>query len=71
MRKVDGLQSAYVPFPDLLGALSISSSDLGVDSLDEVSASGPLVSFTSLGSDDDDDGKERALRAISATWLLL
>ena len=52
-------------------ALSISSTDLGVDSLDEVSASGPLVSFTSLGSDDDDDGKERALRAISATWLLL
>ena len=28
-----------------------SSSDLGLDSLDEVPASGPLVSFTLLGTD--------------------
>ena len=34
-----------------------SSSDLGLESLDEVPASGPLVSFTSLSTDDDDDGK--------------
>ena len=34
-----------------------SSSDLGLESLDKVPASGPLVLFTSLSTDDDDDGK--------------
>ena len=37
--------------------ISINYSDLGLESLDEVPASGLLVSFILHSTDDDDDGK--------------
>ena len=58
------------PFTILEKIYQRSSSDLGLESLDEVPASDPLVSFTLLSPNDDDDDKGVSSDS-HVTWLLI